>query len=165
MRFSFLSIFICFLFRSITCIQAFFFFFICLPFSLNTCIFFSLFLFYVHMDLIPSTTRILCHSFFIFCYSQIQKKHSSDFFNFQEGPDDSWNIPPNVINTYCYIMWVKSKIHLKGKKNTFFEKKSTQVNLHPAQAACRGGPRSKRGRAWRRSLQPKVCQPEIILHF
>lgn len=22
----------------------------------------------------------------------------------QEGPDDSWNIPPNVINTYCYIM-------------------------------------------------------------
>ena len=40
---------------------------------------------------------------------------ASSFNIFQEGPDDSWNIPPNVINTYCYIMWVNFMIFLKKK--------------------------------------------------
>ena len=55
---------------------------------------------------------------------------ASIFNIFQEGPDDSWNIPPNVINTYCYIMWVDFKIILKGSLS--------QVDVHPPQAACSG---------------------------
>ena len=75
---------------------------------------------------------------------------SSIFNIFQEGPDDSWNIPPNVINTYCYIMWVNSKIFLKGKLS--------QVYVHPPQAACRRRHRRECGGTGGGRLQSKVCQ-------
>ena len=74
---------------------------------------------------------------------------ASIFNIFQEGPDDSWNIPPNVINTYCYIMWVNSKIFLKGKLS--------QVYVHPPQAACRGRHRRECGGTGGGRLQSKVC--------
>ena len=89
---------------------------------------------------------------FLFFYSH-SCFHLSHFSNVQEGPDDSWNIPPNVINTYCYIMWVQDTFKWKVKSKENF----SQVNLHPPQAAGRWGAGRKRGRTRSRSVQPKVC--------